>query len=43
MIPLSRGAEGHYQQVAMDAGGHTVVVWKAFDGTHDRVMVTSLG
>ena len=29
--------------VATDAGGHTVVVWKAFDGAHDRVWVTSLG
>ncbi len=41
VIPLSHGAAGSSHQLAMDAGGHTVVAWKHFDGSHDRVLVTS--
>ena len=42
VISLSDGGRGDLaHQLAMDAGGHTLVVWKWFDGAHDRVMVTS--
>ena len=41
VISLSDGVEATSHQLAMDAGGHTLVVWKWFDGAHDRVMVTS--
>jgi len=43
VLPLSGGAGGSAHQVAVDAAGHTVVVWKQFDETVDRVMVTSSG
>jgi hypothetical protein len=43
VIALSNGLDASSQQLAMDTGGHAVVVWKQFDGTHDRVMVSSLG
>ncbi|MFZ2014235.1 MAG: hypothetical protein WAV00_10470 [Nocardioides sp.] len=41
VIPLSHGAAGSSHQLAVYAGGHTVVAWKHFDGSHDRVLVTS--
>jgi len=39
-LALSDGAPGSNAQVALDADGGTVVVWKHFDGTDDRVVVT---
>jgi len=41
VLDLSDGASGEVQQVASNAVGEVVVVWKHFDGTHDRVMVTA--
>ena len=38
----SSGAS-YYQQVAMDAAGRAVVVWKQWDGVHDVVMVSTSG
>ena len=43
VIPLSGGVDGSAHQLTMDSAGQAVVVWKQFDGTVDRVMVTSLG
>lgn len=40
VLDLSAGASGEVQQVASNAVGDVLVVWKHFDGTHDRVMVT---
>jgi hypothetical protein len=42
-VALSNGLDASSQQPARDAGGHAVVVWRQFDGTHDRVMVSSVG
>jgi hypothetical protein len=38
---LSGGAEGFDTDVAMDASGQAVVAWKWFNGTRDRIVVTS--
>lgn len=40
VLDLSSGMPGQVQQVASNASAHVVVVWKQFDGTHNRVMVT---
>ena len=41
VMDLSAGTPGEAQQVASNAAGDVLVVWKHFEGTHDRVMVTS--
>jgi hypothetical protein len=43
VVPLSNDVEASSQQLAADAAGHVVVVWKQYDGAHDRVMVSSQG
>jgi hypothetical protein len=43
VIALSNGLDASSQQPARDTGGHVVVGWRQFDGTHGRVMVSSVG